>query len=265
MLTSGFLDGGLKARLRAGHTLLGTFAGLGNALAIEAASVAGADWVLVDLEHGGGGEAQVRDAVTAAGSYGVPLLVRVESSARIRAGRVLDLGAAGVMVPRVEDASEAARIVRALRYPPAGDRGVALYNRQAAFGLSPEILNVRNGQVVGVVQIETRAAVDDIEAIAATDGVDVVFVGPVDLSYALGVPMQLNSPTVRKALDSVLAAAERAGVVPGIISGTGHAAAEYARQGFRFLAVSSDASLLARAYRDEFRAGRGTNDAIGDG
>ena len=93
--------GALAAAVRSGTPTIGTFIGAASALAAEVCAAAGADWVLLDLEHGGGGEEQVRDVVPAAGSYGVPTVVRVESAARIRIGRVLDSGAAGIMLPRL--------------------------------------------------------------------------------------------------------------------------------------------------------------------
>ena len=125
-LSSTPLNGGaLAAAVRAGTPTLGTFIGSASAVAAEVCAAAGVDWVLLDLEHGAGGEEQVRDVVPAAGSYGVPTVVRVESGARIRMGRVLDSGAAGIMLPRMNTVDEVSVAVRHLRYPPAGDRGVA--------------------------------------------------------------------------------------------------------------------------------------------
>src|SRR3712207_3176722 len=121
----------LRERLLGGDTLVGTFLNLGSPLAAEACAVAGLDWVLVDLEHGGGHEAALAGQLQAAQGAGAHALVRVESLERPRAGRALDLGAEGIMFPHVDSADEAREAVRRLRYPPAGDRGVATYNRAA--------------------------------------------------------------------------------------------------------------------------------------
>src|ERR687890_1987886 len=124
------LDGGrLRRRVAAGETTMGTFVGTASTIVAEVCAAAGIDWLLLDLEHGSGGEEQVRAVVPAAGAYGVPTVVRVESAARVRIGRVLDLGAAGVMLPRLNSADEVEEAVPHLRYPPDGDRGVATYNR----------------------------------------------------------------------------------------------------------------------------------------
>src|SRR5215470_1048657 len=196
--------GALAAAVRSGTPTLGTFIGSASPMAAEVCAAAGVDWVLLDLEHGAGGEEQVRDVVPAAGSYGVPTVVRVESAARIRMGRVLDSGAAGIMLPRMNTADEVAEAVRHLRYPPAGDRGVATYNRACRFGLDRA-----NAEVLGVVQIESAVAVGHAEAIAALDGVDVLFVGPRDLSHDLGVPGELTAPAFTDAIAHVLAAGHR--------------------------------------------------------
>ena len=198
--------GALAAAVRSGTPTLGTFIGSASPMAAEVCAAAGVDWVLLDLEHGAGGEEQVRDVVPAAGSYGVPTVVRVESAARIRMGRVLDSGAAGIMLPRMNTADEVTEAVRHLRYPPAGDRGVATYNRACRFGLDPGALDRANSEVLGVVQIESAVAVGNAEAIAALDGVDVLFVGPRDLSHDLGVPGDLTAPAFTEAIAHVLAA-----------------------------------------------------------
>ena len=196
-----------------GVPTLGTFIGTASPLAAEVCAAAGVDWLLLDLEHGAGGEEQIRDVVPAAGSYGVPTVVRVESAARIRMGRVLDSGAAGIMLPRLNTVDEVAEAIRHLYYPPAGDRGVATYNRACRFGLDPGALDRANAEVLGVVQIESAAAVAVADQIAALDGVDVLFVGPRDLSHDLDVPGDLTAPAFIEATDQVLAACRRHGKV----------------------------------------------------
>lgn len=237
----------LRHRLAARETLFGTFLGLGSSMAAEACALAGFDWLLVDLEHGGGDESSLVGQQLAADAHGVPMLVRVESTDRIRAGRVLDLGADGIMFPRLESVAAAEAAVRHLRYPDAGDRGVATYNRACGFGLRPEALTTANDRVVGIVQIENRLAVERVDAIAAVSGVDVVFIGPRDLSYDLGVPGDTTAPVFKDAVARVLAAAEIAGIAAGIMAADADTARRYADEGFRFIGVSSDAALLAAA------------------
>ena len=116
-------NGALARTVRAGDATLGTFLGTASALTAEVCAASGFDWLLLDLEHGAGGEEQVRDVVPAAGSYGVPTVVRVETDARIRMGRVLDNGAAGIMLPRIDSASQLEEALTHLRFPPRGDRG----------------------------------------------------------------------------------------------------------------------------------------------
>ena len=248
--------GALAAAVRSGVPTLGTFIGTASPLAAEVCAAAGVDWVLLDLEHGAGGEEQVRDVVPAAGSYGVPTVVRVESAARIRMGRVLDSGAAGIMLPRLNTVDEVAEAVRHLRYPPAGDRGVATYNRACRFGLDPGALDRANAEVLGVVQIESATAVGDADQIAGLDGVDVLFVGPRDLSHDLGVPGDLTAPAFTEAIEHVLAACRRHGKACGLLVTDGAAAARRLEQGWSFVAIGSDTTLLATAVSAELGRAR---------
>ena len=256
-LSSTPLNGGaLAAAVRSGTPTLGTFIGSASPIAAEVCAAAGVDWVLLDLEHGAGGEEQVRDVVPAAGSYGVPTVVRVESAARIRMGRVLDSGAAGIMLPRMNTADEVTEAIRHLRYPPAGDRGVATYNRSCRFGLDPGALDRANSEVLGVVQVESAIAVGNAEAIAALDGVDVLFVGPRDLSHDLGVPGDLTASAFTEAIAHVLAAGQRHGKACGLLVADGAAAARRLEQGWSFVGIGSDSTLLAAAVTAEFARAR---------
>ncbi|MFV0435345.1 MAG: HpcH/HpaI aldolase family protein [Leucobacter sp.] len=258
-LGSGPLTAGraLRERFLLGETTVGTFLGLGSVTAAEACAAAGLDWVLADLEHGGGDEDQVGAIVAAAGAYGTATLVRVEQPERIRIGRVLDAGAAGVMFPRISSAAEAAEARRHQLYPPHGDRGVASYNRAARWTLDTAALDRANEQAVGIVQIETLGAVDEVDKIAATDGADVLFVGPQDLSYALGVPRQFNDAGFQEVLDRVVAACRKHGKVAGILANDRAGAERYQARGFGFLAIGSDATLLASTVREAIPQGLG--------
>jgi 4-hydroxy-2-oxoheptanedioate aldolase len=242
------LNGGLLARsVRAGDKTLGTFVGTASPLTAEVCAAAGFDWLLLDLEHGAGGEEQVRDVVPAAGAYGVPTVVRVEQAERIRMGRALDVGAAGVMLPRMETAAEVTAAIRHLRFPPVGDRGVATYNRACRFGLDPGALDRADDEVLCVVQIESAAAVAAVDEIAAVDGVDVLFIGPRDLSHDLGVPGDTAAPEFVDAIGTVLAAAQRHGRAAGLLVNDGTAAAQRLAEGWGFVGIGSDSTLLAAA------------------
>lgn len=243
------MSSSLRARVRSDEPTVGTFVNLGSVLAAETCAVAGFDWLVVDLEHGGGGEEALLGQVLAAGVHQVPVVVRVESADRIRAGRVLDMGVAGVMFPRLDSADGVAEAVRHLRYPPDGDRGVATFNRACGFGMRTDALQTANDTVVGVVQIETAGALADVEAIAEIPGVDVLFVGPVDLSHALGVPFMFDAPEFRSALRAVVRAAQSAEISAGILAPDRERALECVEAGFGFVGIGSDSSLLAAAAR----------------
>ena len=244
------LNGGALTRaVRAGDATLGTFLGTASAVTAEVCAASGFDWLLLDLEHGAGGEEQVRDVVPAAGSYGVPTVVRVESDARIRMGRVLDNGAAGIMLPRIDSAAQLEAALTHLRFPPRGDRGVATYNRACRFGLDPGALDRADEEILVIAQIESAAAVAAVDEIAAVDGVDVLFIGPRDLSHDLGVPGTPPRRPSSRHWTTVLAAGKRHGKACGLLVNDGAAAATRLAQGWTFVAIGSDSTLLAAASR----------------
>ena len=236
--------GAFKKRVSTGEATFVIFLGLATPMSIEIAAIAGLDWVLLDLEHGPGSEDQVGSVVTTAGAYGITSLVRVESDDRIRINRVLDAGIAGVMVPRVENAAQVREIVTHFSTPPFGDRGVATYNRGALWGQDIGFLD-RASQATCIIQIETVGALDSVADIAAIDGVDILFVGPADLSFALGVPRDFKNPIFLSALDRVLKAAKSCAKQAGILAPNGSSAAEYQQMGFNFIGIASDSILLA--------------------
>ena len=262
-MTGPLNEGRLRAWVAAGESTVGTFVGAASPIIAEVCAAAGFDWLLLDLEHGAGGEEQVRTVVPVAASYGVPTVVRVETNERIRIGRVLDNGAAGVMLPRLDTAEEVREAIRHLYYPGTaanGDRGVATYNRACRFGLDAGALDRANEQVLGVVQIESARAVAEAEEIASIDGVDVLFVGPRDLSHDLGVPGRVTAPEFLDAIEQVRLAAHKHGKACGLLVNDGAAAQAKLVEGWTFVAVGSDSTLLAAAARAQLDRARSAPD-----
>jgi 4-hydroxy-2-oxoheptanedioate aldolase len=238
----------LNEQLRAGQTLLGTFLNLGSALTAEMSGKAGFDFVVIDLEHGSGTEADVLHQLQALEHTGARSIIRVEGHARQRSHRVLDLGAHGIMFPRVNTAAEARDCVAALRYPPDGVRGVASMNRACGFGASFRDYVASSKQaLLGVLQIETVEAVENAAEIAAVDGCDVLFVGPLDLSMSLGVLGQFDHPRFSEALAATADAARKHGKSTGVLMAAPDMFARYYDLGFRFLACGSDGGMVNQA------------------
>lgn len=238
--------GRLVERLRADETLIGTFVNLGSAISAEICGSVGFDWVLVDLEHGAGTESDLPGQLQAIAATPASGLVRVESHERSRVVRALDAGAAGVMAPRVDTRAQAEAVVAATCYPPAGNRGVALMNRGAAFGARVGAFGTTDGLVCVIVQIESAEALGAVDAIAAVDGVDVLFVGPSDLSHALGCFGQFEDAAYVDGVRAVVKACRSAGKAAGVLAGSPADAERYLSEGYRFVGVSGDGGFLAK-------------------
>jgi 4-hydroxy-2-oxoheptanedioate aldolase len=237
--------------------LLGAFLQLGSPVAAEIAARCGLDWALIDLEHGSGTEADLVPQLQALDVVGTPAIVRVESLSRIRIGRALDLGAQGIMVPQLNDAEGAVEFVRYLRYPPQGARSVGLSARGAGYGAaSHEDVGRMGESLTGIVQIETEKGVSNASHIASVDGVDVLFVGPSDLSHALGVPGNFEHKTYMEALRAIADAARSQGKTLGVHIPGATEFGRYHSLGFRFISIVTDASAVAAGIRNALRQAR---------
>jgi 2-keto-3-deoxy-L-rhamnonate aldolase RhmA len=247
----------IRRRIQGGETLFGTFLGLGSPTAAELAARAGFDWVIIDLEHGIGTETDLLASLHAVATTSATPLVRPQSGERLRIGRALDLGAHGVMIPRIDVPDQAREAVSFMRFPPDGARGLALSTRGAGLGERDhsEVRGV-NQQIVGIIQIESRSAVQHAAAIAAIDGVDVLFVGPADLSHSLGVPGKFDDPSYLTALEQVVAAADAEGKASGILLRNAAALGRHLDLGFRFVGIGSDGAFIADGARAALRAAR---------
>jgi 2-dehydro-3-deoxyglucarate aldolase/4-hydroxy-2-oxoheptanedioate aldolase len=247
-----------RSRVLAGETLLGLFLDLCSPASAELCGSAGYDWLLVDLEHGAGTEADLPAMLMAIESTGAAGLVRPQSGERLRIGRALDMGATGIMVPRMQSAAEVAEAVTYLRYPPTGVRGVALRTRGAGLGtVAHADVGQINDKIVGIVQIESAGALHEADAIAATDGVDVLFVGPADLSHSLGVPGQFGHESYLAAIETVLEACRAHGKSPGILLYDLPVIPRYLEWGFKFVGIGADGALVAAGAHAALAAIRG--------
>jgi 2-keto-3-deoxy-L-rhamnonate aldolase RhmA len=226
---------------------VGTWVMSASPIVAEAIGLAGFDWAVVDMEHS---PLDLMDVVhvlqAVAGTPMVPVL-RVPWNDTVTVKRVLDAGATTLLVPFVQDADEARRAVAATRYPPQGIRGMAGMSRGSRFGTSPNYLTTANDGMCVIVQLETPQAVDQLEAIVSVDGVDALFLGPADLSAAMGHVGQLTHPAVMAVLADAVRRCHALGKPVGIVGGTAEVVAQYRALGFDFLAIASDLGLLMRA------------------
>ncbi|MBT1698099.1 2-dehydro-3-deoxyglucarate aldolase [Fulvivirgaceae bacterium PWU4] len=255
----------LKKRLKQGETLHGCWLNLGSAVTAEIVGRAGFDWVLIDLEHGAGEEKDVMSQLQALEHSNTAALVRVESAAGQRIHRVLDMGAEGIMCPHINNGREAAMVAKGLHYPPAGTRGVAKMVRATGFGQHfAEYYASATENILGIVQIETAQALDHLDEIAAVPNIDVLFIGPADLSMDLGIFGQFDHPRFKDALRATVNAAQKAGKATGILFFNPDDYTTYHQLGIRFIGCGADATFVAdgsRAMAARMQAMRSTHNA----
>ena len=241
----------LKQRLLNGETLNGCWLNLGSAVTAEIVGLSGFDWVLIDLEHGAGSESTTLSQIQALEHTSAGVIVRAESTEPQRIHRVLDMGAEGVMCPKVRNAEEALKVVKGLHYPPFGNRGVAKMVRATQFGLNFNDYYAKSReQILGIVQIETTEVLNHLDEVAAIDGVDVLFIGPADLSMELGIFGQFEHPLFVEVLTNIVGAAKRAGKAAGILFFNPDDYQRYHNLGIRFLACGADATFVAEGARN---------------
>lgn len=236
----------LKERLKQGEAVHGCWLNMGSAVSAEIVSSVGFDWVLVDLEHGIGTEANLLPILQALGRDTVFPIIRVEGIDPARVKRALDFGFQGIMFPQIQNAAEAKKAIANMYYPPVGRRGFAKMVRATQFGKDFEnYYEFAKKHLLGIVQIETTESLKYLDEIAAIDGVDVLFLGPADLSLALGVFGQWDHPLFVKAVKAIGEAARKAGKAAGILFFDLDQYKFYYEHGFRFIASGSDMTFLS--------------------
>lgn len=240
----------IKQALRNGQSVLGTMvAEIRQPAIMQLLANAGFDFVIIDNEHGPFNIETIADLSRTARWVGLTPIVRVPELAYPYLAQSLDVGAQAIMLPRVTDVSQVEQAAQIIKYPPVGQRGCALSRAHTNFRAGPvqEIMDAANGETMLVIQIETAAALEQIDQIVSVPGVDVAFIGPNDLSIALGVPGQSNSPVLVAAIERVMDSCQRHGVIAAIQMNDMKLATHWAQRGIRMLSYGAEVGLLVSA------------------
>jgi 4-hydroxy-2-oxoheptanedioate aldolase len=236
----------LKRALGDGQTQIGLWSSLSSHIAAEIVAGAGFDWILIDTEHSPNEVGDVHRQLQAIQGSATSVVVRPPWNEPVVIKRLLDVGVQNLLVPFVQNADEARRAVAATRYPPGGIRGVATTTRANRYGRVQDYLGRAHDEICVIVQIETRAALAGLEAIAAVEGVDALFIGPSDLAADMGHLGNNAHPEVRAAMDDAIARIRATGKAAGILTPVEADARRWLDLGCNLMAVGSDAGILAR-------------------
>lgn len=240
----------LREKLSQGQVVYGAFCGIASPDLVEMLGYAGCDFVIVDGEHGAIGIETIQALVTAARAAGAVPLVRVNSPDPRPILQALDVGAFGVHVSTVTTREQAERCVQAARYFPLGNRGMFGSGRASQYGLvaPAEYMRWANEQPLVIVAIETVEGVKNLPEILAVPGIDILFIGPADLSQSLGVPFQMDNPLVIETMSQIIARARQAHVIVGTNVGTPEQAARWVGQGVQLISFTAN-GVISRSLR----------------
>jgi len=234
----------LRQKCLNGEPLIGTFAAIPHPVAIEVTAASGVDFLCIDWEHAQISRERIEDLIRAADAHDVPAIVRVPGHTPEAIAAALDAGAAGVLVPRVSNAAQAAAAVQATRYPPLGSRGVGP-GRAAGYGYRiPDYLATANDSLLLAIQVETAEGLANIDEIAAVEGVDLIFIGPGDLSVSIDAMGPANAGKLNAAIESIASVARKAGRRVGIFRPSPGDVDQWAKSGISFFILASDTMFL---------------------
>jgi 4-hydroxy-2-oxoheptanedioate aldolase len=235
-----------KAALKAGKLQIGLWSSLCSNIVAEIIADSGFDWLLLDTEHSPNELPGLLSQLQATARGTATPIVRPAWNDPVLIKRILDIGAQALLVPFVQNAEEARKAVAACRYPPAGIRGITTSGRGARYGRVGDYLKKADAEICLLVQVETGQALAELEAIAATDGVDGVFIGPSDLSASLGHIGNPLHPEVQAAIQDAARRVNAVGKAAGILTANEADTRRYIEWGYRFVAVGSDLGILTK-------------------
>ena len=235
-----------KHNLAAGKLQIGLWSSLCSNVAAEIIGDSGFDWILLDTEHSPNEIPDLLGQLQAMQGGSTTPIIRPAWNDAVLIKRCLDIGAQSLLLPYVQNAEEARAAVAATRYPPHGIRGVSVAARASRYGRTPGYLGKANDEICVLVQVETRSALGELEAIAEIEGVDGVFIGPSDLAASLGHLGNPQHPEVQKAIKDAVDRLTKVGKPAGMLTGNEEEAKRYIDWGYKFVAVGADVGLLAK-------------------
>jgi 4-hydroxy-2-oxoheptanedioate aldolase len=235
-------------KLKKGEAVYGPFMKSLDAAFVESAGYAGFDFVILDMEHGPASFADLQNLIRGAEAAGIVPIVRTSDASEIAIDRALDVGAMGVQVPQIQSAEEAAKVVKAAKFFPLGERGVCRFVRAANYSSMPrdEYFKTANETLV-IIQLEGIKAINDLDRILQVKGIDIIFIGPYDLSQSLKLPGQVNHPAVVSTMENIVKQAKEAGILVGTFTDTPEAAALWKKAGVQYLSYSVDVGIFTDA------------------
>jgi 4-hydroxy-2-oxoheptanedioate aldolase len=243
---------GIKDKLNSGQTTFGTFVKINSPAVIEIIGRAGFDFAVIDCEHSPFTFADVENMTRAGEAASLDIVVRVPGSQEEHILHALDAGAAGVQVPGLTTIEEIERVVSKAKYFPEGSRGLSFAIRAAHYGLMDKksYMRLANERTLIVIHVESRDILDQLEGICDLPQVDVIFIGPVDLSQSLGKPGETKDKVVRSAIEHIFDVCVRKNKVVGIFAGSAEEVAEYRKMGARYIVCSTDVSMFIRGVKE---------------
>lgn len=242
----------LKETLKNGKSAIGIFIMCNCAELVEIAGISGFDFVVLDTEHGPFSIESTINLIRAAELKGITPITRVTESSDSTILRSLDVGAHGIQVPQINNAEAAEKVVKASKYFPIGTRGAAMA-RSGEYGEvnAMDYFTTENEETLVVVHCENKEGLENLESIVKVPEIDVIFLGPFDMSQSLGVPGQIYHPLVEEAAEKVVTKAKAAGKAAGIFVTDGEQAQRRIEQGFQYITINVDATLFAKACKSE--------------
>lgn len=245
----------LKNRLQNGEKLFGPFVNLCHPAVMEIAGLAGFDFAIIDTEHGEISSDRAVDMVRAAQLAGVSPVVRVYGNQPELIAKALDIGAEGVQIPQVCSKAEAEAAVKAAKFSPTGARGCNRYVRAAKYSAADKLayFGNSNDETTVIVQVEGKEGVDNLAEILAVPGIDVLFIGPYDLSASLGIPGQVNHPMLLDEMKKIMALAKEAGVALGFFVDDAQSAVKWKNAGIQYISFAADVGLLYEVFCEKVK------------
>jgi 4-hydroxy-2-oxoheptanedioate aldolase len=238
----------LKRKLKRGEVVIGPFINCAYPAFIEICGHAGFDFAIIDLEHGALHTLVAEDLCRAADCVGLAPIVRVSKNDAPQIQRALDIGSAGVQVPQIETKADAEACVKGAKYSPLGSRGLSFYTRAGVYtAAGTQITDKLNEESLIVVHVEGRRGVDNIEEIVSVPHIDVIFLGPYDLSQSLGIPGQVRDPRVIDLMQKCVTTIRNAGKAAGTFADKPEIAKQWIDAGIQYMAIGVDVGIFLRA------------------